>query len=144
MHERLFHLLARQQSRFLLIGGWNTVVGYAVFVAVHYAAHTWLSTTWILVISYLIAVPHSYFTQRVFVFRAARDRRKQFWKFFLSNSVVFATNLLFLPIFIRETSMQPIYAQAIFVALSTVATYVLHKNFSFADRHMKAPDHEPT
>lgn len=132
--QRLHRLLASERVRFLVVGAWNTLVGYVIFVALHYAASSALTTAWVLIVSYLIAVPHSFFTQRILVFRAKCDWRPQMAKFFVANSIVFVSNLLTLPVFIRQTGVSAPLAQAVFLVLSTIAMYVLHKQFSFANR----------
>jgi len=120
-----------EKIRFLLVGIWNTLIGYAVFVAVHAAASDWLSPIVTLITSYVIALPHSFITQRLFVFRSFGRWPSQFTRFLISNSLVFFSNIIFLPVAIAATAASPVVVQAVFVALSTMATYVLHKHFSF-------------
>lgn len=127
-------LLRREKFRFLAVGGWNTLVGYLLFVATHFLLSDKIETTGILVVSYFLAVPHSYLTQRWLVFRSKGKWRSQFVRFFVSNTVVFVLNVLLLPIFMGISGVSAPASQAIFVVLSTTCIYVLHKNFSFSER----------
>lgn len=121
-----------EKPRFLLVGAWNTVVGYVIFVAVFLLAGEDIGAVSVLVISYCLAVPHSFITQRVLAFRAMGPWLPQFGRFCASNTLIFISNLVFLPIVIATTPIEPIVAQTIFVAASTIVGYIAHRHYSFS------------
>ncbi|QWP78549.1 GtrA family protein [Lysobacter sp. K5869] len=128
----LRHLWHSEKQRFLIVGAWNTLFGYAAFVAVHLlSGGTWHPTATV-VAAYCIALPQSFLTQRLLVFRRADgDWRGQFLRFLGGNSAIFVANLILLPLFVTATRIGPLLGQALFVAGSTVASYLVHKHYSF-------------
>ncbi|BCT91847.1 hypothetical protein LYSHEL_08710 [Lysobacter helvus] len=126
-------LLHDQRVRFLLVGGWNTAIGYLAFVLVHALAGARLGAIGTLFASYCLALPHSYLTQRLIVFRHVGRWYAQFPRFAFANTILFAANLVLLPLLSRATG-ELLVAQAISIVLITCATYLVHKHFSFASR----------
>jgi putative flippase GtrA len=115
-----------------MVGGWNTVIGYLIFVAVHVLLGAHLRDAWIVVVAYTIALPLSFLMQKLFVFIGSGSWARQFGRFVLANSAVFVANLLFLPLFVSATGIGAIPSQALFVFISTIVSYLTHKHFSFA------------
>ncbi|WP_074862401.1 GtrA family protein [Lysobacter enzymogenes] len=115
------------------MGAWNTVFGYLAFVATHLLfGHLWHPTVTV-VVAYCLALPQSFLTQRLLVFRSVQgDWRRQFLRFLASNSTIFAANLILLPLFLAFTHTSPLLGQALFIAASTIASYLVHKHYSFA------------
>ncbi|UJB20131.1 MULTISPECIES: GtrA family protein [Lysobacter] len=130
----LRHTWQSDKRRFLIVGAWNTVFGYLAFAATHLLSGEAWHPTATVVVAYCIALPQSFLTQRLLVFQRTQDDwRKQFLRFLGSNSAIFAANLILLPLFVAATRTSPLFGQALFVAGSTVASYLVHKHYSFAD-----------
>lgn len=127
-------LLMSERARFLVVGGWNTLVGYLVFLACHAWIGSEIGPLMTLVLSYLIAVPHSFATQRWLVFKAQGAIGRQFMRFLLANSSIFFTNMVLLPLTVHLVESDPRVVQGVLVVLLTVASYLAHKYFSFTDR----------
>lgn len=125
-------LLANEKLRFLVVGGWNTLVGYLVFVFFHLTIEARWGVAITLVASYCVALPHSFLTQRLAVFRSRHPWLPEFGRFVLSNSVIFLTNLLLLPIASALTGANSAVLQGVFLVLSTVASYLAHRHFTFS------------
>lgn len=129
----LRHTWRSEKQRFLIVGAWNTLFGYLVFVAVHLLCGQVWHPTATLLVAYCIALPQSFLAQRLLVFRrTGNDWRVQFLRFLGSNSVIFAANLILLPLFTAVTGTSPLFGQALFILGSTVASYLVHKHYSFA------------
>lgn len=126
-----------EKLRFLLVGAWNTVFGYVAFAVIHLLFGEAIGTFFTLVASYAISLPHAFVTQRFFVFSASGPFVPQFLRFTLANSSIFVSNIVLVPIVVAGAHADPLIVQAVFIALSTVASYLAHKHFSFARR-----DHE--
>ncbi|WP_222937216.1 GtrA family protein [Pseudoxanthomonas mexicana] len=127
-------LLLSERIRFLAVGGWNTLFGYLVFLACHAWAGNEIGPLLTLVLSYLIAVPHSFVTQRWLVFKARGAIGRQFLRFLIANSSIFVANMILLPLTVHLAGADPRIVQAVLIALLTVASYLAHKYFSFTDR----------
>ncbi|UGB44994.1 GtrA family protein [Frateuria edaphi] len=127
---RLFWL--DQRIRFLAVGAWNTVAGYGIFVLVHLLIARRVGDLLVIVIAYMIALPLAFYMQRRFVFNHGTRWLVSFRRFVLANSLIFFSNLVFLPLFVRFTGIGPLVSQAIFVSFSTIVSYVAHKHYSFS------------
>lgn len=132
MSSRLHVLLQDQRVRFLIVGGWNTVIGYLIFVGMHILFGVYLGNAWVVVAAYAVALPLSFLMQKLFVFIGTGGWLRQFGRFVLANSAVFVANLLFLPLFVSATGIGALPSQALFVFVSTIVSYLAHKHFSFA------------
>ncbi|MDQ1109921.1 putative flippase GtrA [Stenotrophomonas rhizophila] len=129
---RLSELYANEKLRFLAVGGWNTLVGYLVFVLFHITLEARWGVMMTLVASYCVALPHSFLTQRLVVFRSQRHWFPEFGRFVISNSSIFIANLLLLPLAKVLTGANTALLQAAFLVVSTVASYLVHKHFTFS------------
>lgn len=132
MLQHLAMLTGNEKVRFVFIGGWNTVVSYLIFVAIHILFGRRLGTEMTVVLSYAIALPLAFILQRYFVFTVKDRILRQFARFTLANSIIFALNLIFLPVLVFITKASPLLMQAVFVATSAVVSYFAHKYYSFA------------
>lgn len=125
-------LLRRTETRFLIVGAWNTLFGYLAFLAVYALADGHLSHAMVLTIAYAISVVQSFVMQRMFVFGTEGHPGRQLFRFVLVNTVIFVSNLIFLPLATRATGLPVPLVQAVFVFGSTVISYLAHKLYSFA------------
>ena len=121
----------RQQMRFLLAGAWNTAFGYLAFLLAYELLGGSYASVPALILGYAIALPQSYAVQRFAVFQSRSAWRAQFSRFALVNTSIFVANLVLLPIAIRLCDVDPRVAQAIFILLTTIISYLAHKHFSF-------------
>lgn len=123
-----------QRVRFLIVGCWNTVIGYLIFAGVHVLFGARIGPFNEVILAYAAALPLSFLTQRLFVFQGVRGWLAPFGKFIVANSLVFAANLVFLPVVVKVTGFSVLPTQACFVLASTVISYFAHKYFSFSDK----------
>ncbi len=123
-------LMGREQVRFLLIGGLNTLVSYSLFVAFYLL----LGKDWYLlayVLSYAIALVSGFALQRKFVFRVSDHLLLDFFRYTLVQLGAFGANLLLLPALVELAGVNPLIAQAIVIILTVVGSYFAHRYFSF-------------
>jgi putative flippase GtrA len=118
--------------RFLVVGAWNTAVGYAIFVALALAFPA-LHHQVILAIAFAISAVHAYAMQRYFVFRSANPMAGEFARFVAVNLVALALNAVFLEVLTRA-GLPVLLAQAVAVVATTVVQFVLHQAWSFRAR----------
>jgi len=124
--------LRDQRIRFRIVGAWNTLAGYLIFVGIHILIGSKFGNAAVVVVAYALALPLSFLMQKLFVFQSDGAWLKQFGRFVAANSLVFVANLLFLPLFVKITGVDVLVSQALFVLASTVISYLAHKHFSFA------------
>lgn len=121
-------------TRFLLVGAYNTIVGYAIFLLLHMVFLENFHYLFILIISYVFSVSHAYFTQRILVFKSRNAIFNEYWRFFIVNLSGLMVNALILSLLIEFGLIVEI-SQAIAILLTTILSYLGHKNFSFRIRH---------
>jgi putative flippase GtrA len=129
--------LHREQILYLVVGGWNTLFGYAVWALLEYLLHDSLHYLLILVLSWPVAVLNAYVCYRVFVFRSRGSIWRELPRFTLVYAVSLALSLVALPILLRTLPFSIYVIAAGFTAVMVVATYVSHKFFSFGGRRTR-------
>jgi len=126
-------LVADERVRFLVVGGINTVVGYALFAVLQITAGHVIGYLGSLYGSYLLAVTLAFVLHRRFTFRVegTGNRLVDFLRFASVYVVSLAANTLVLPLLVELAHLDPLVAQAISVVVTTVVSYFGHKYFSF-------------
>ena len=120
-------LLAREQVRFLLVGGVNTLVGYGFYALFLIFAGYLVS----LYLSYAVAVSIAFVLHRRFTFRVSGNVVVDFVRFVGVYVISLAVNSAVLPLLVEVAGMHPLAAQAIALLITTLISYVGHKWFSF-------------
>ncbi len=118
-----------QKIRFLLVGGFNTLLAYALFVFFidvckwHYS--------FVLIVQYIITINISIFTMRYYVFQSHGDLKREYTKAWSVYLFLFLLNYAYLFVSVSCLELPPIITQALYIIVSTILTFVLHKKYSF-------------
>ena len=120
-------LLAREQVRFLIVGGINTAVGYGFF-ALFLLFSGYLAS---LYLSYAVAVSVAFVLHRRFTFRVSGNVAVDFVRFVGVYVISLAIDTAVLPLLVEVVGLHALVAQAIALVITTVISYVGHKWFSF-------------
>lgn len=155
----LRRILDDQRVRFLIVGGFNTAVGFGVFVAVDFTLGRWitaqssavLSSVVTLVVAHLLAAVVAFVLYRRFVFRVSGNVVVDFLRFESVYLVPLGVNLVVLPAVVAAGA-PAILAQAVILVLMTLVSYFGHRYFSFrrkptalpVDVRDEAGDSDPT
>ena len=119
-----------QKLRFLLVGGFNTVFSYLLFVFL--VAVLQLPYQVALIINYVIAVNVSIFTMRYYVFRSFGNLMKEYTKAWGVYITVMLLNYVAMYIMVDVSEMNELIAQAVYTFFITFFIYFMHKYVSFA------------
>jgi putative flippase GtrA len=120
-----------EKIRFIIIGGWNTVFGYSVFVVLWLLLRNIFHYQLVLLITYILTLFHNYFTLKTFVFKAKGEFKHEYPRCFISSILGLISNACFLLIFVDTLKIQVLIAQILSMTLTAIATYFLHKYFTF-------------
>lgn len=131
MPTLLRRLLADERTRFIIIGGINTVVAYGLFVAFEaaFGGRYLLS----LLLSYLVATILAFMLHRRFTF-AVTGRASlvaDFLRFESVYVVMLSANAVLLPVLVELAGWSSLAAQAAIIIVTTIISYLGHKFFSF-------------
>ena len=121
----------REQILYLVVGGWNTLFGYAVWALLQYLLHDYIYYLVILAIAWVPSVINAYVCYRLIVFRSRGRILREFARFCLVYVVTLVLGLVGLPILLRLLPFSIYVVQAGFMAVVVIASYLSHKFFSF-------------
>lgn len=124
-------LRSSRMARFLLVGAYNTLFGYVVFVALYYWLGDEVHYNVVLFISYIISVTNSYLLQRRFVFGSRARPLAEFIRFNVVNFVAMLINMGLLSLAVEHVTRNVAIAQALALVATTAFIYVAHSLFSF-------------
>ncbi|NKX93594.1 GtrA family protein [Sanguibacter hominis ATCC BAA-789] len=128
-------ILADRRVAYVIVGGLNTLLGTAWFVAfqllfqaLDVGRFDYMAA---LVCAQAASIMTSFLAQRYFVFKV----RGHFWadlaRFATVSMTAFGVNLALLPICVELLGWPKIPAQLAVTAIIAVATYIAHRDFSF-------------
>ena len=121
-----------QKIRFLLVGGFITVFAYGVFVGLSQLAG--LNYNLALITQYFITVNVSIFTMRYYVFQSHGNLKAEYVKAGSVYVGMYFFNAFALNFFVIVLNLGPVIGQALYLVVSTIITYILHKYFSFRNK----------
>lgn len=119
-----------QKLRYLLVGGFNTVLVYILFAA----AVRWggLSYKTAIVLVYIAGVNVSIFTMRYYVFRSSGNIKREYAKAWSVYFFAMLINYAAMYFMVDVCAVNELAAQGVYTVFITVLTYILHKSFSFS------------
>ncbi|MFA6002215.1 MAG: GtrA family protein [Thermoleophilia bacterium] len=129
--SKLFNL-HEEKIRFLLVGSWNTAVGFLLFIVLFELLHDVIHYSVILTIGYVIAISQAYICYKFLVFKTKGNYLREYLRFYLVYAVAFLLNLAMLPVFVEVLKISPIVSQGVIVMITVIISYVGHKRFSFS------------
>jgi putative flippase GtrA len=126
-----FYFRRREQLLYLMVGGWNTVFGYAAWALLQYVLGDHLHYLVIVVLSWPIAVLNAYLGYRYVVFRSRGSVSRELPRFSLVYLITLLVNLALLPVALRVLPFNIYVIQAGFAMVVVVCSYLGHKYYSF-------------
>ncbi|HWU33183.1 MAG TPA: GtrA family protein [Marmoricola sp.] len=137
MTRLLIAFWRREEVRYLIVGGFNTAVGLALYAGFHALLGRQLGYLLVLIPAYAVGIVVSFFTQRYLVFHAHGHLLKDFLRFTSVQLAGLGLNAIVLALVHVSTSLPAVWAQAVSLFVVAIATYFSHKFFSFrrAEQH---------
>jgi len=123
--------LIRQQWRFLLVGAFNTLMGYLIFSGLFLLFGKWVHYLLIGLVSHVIAVTIAFAAHRFLVFRSTDRWQGSFVRFNLSQLVALGFGMSGLYVLVEFGHFNPLAAQAVITILAVALSYALHRFFTF-------------
>lgn len=131
-----------EKLRFLLVGGFNTVLAYGILNALDWLfgylniQYQWnfspeLIANAALLVQYVITINISVATMRYYVFQSNGSWQKEFAKAWSVYIFLYLINAPIMTFLMVVFSLKTWAAQAIYLTFSTICTFLLHKYFSF-------------
>ena len=117
-----------QKIRFLLVGGFNTMLAYLLFIL--FVEGIKIPYKISLIIQYILTVNISIFSMRHYVFRSAKNLKDEYFRAWGVYLFMLGFNYAVLFLLIDVGGLNVILSQGIYIIVSTVITFLLHQNFS--------------
>ena len=131
LFQRFAALLARQEVRYLIAGGWNTLFGYGVYVGLLYLLQPWVHYMVIAVVGNVLAITMAYTTHKLFVFRTKGNVLREYLRFYGVYGVTSVLGLVALPLCVEVLRMSPYMAPLFIMGVTVGLSYLGNKHFSF-------------
>jgi len=131
----LLRVVSDQRVAFLIVGGINSVVGYAAFFAFlmllgdHWGAPWGYLAT--LACAHVVSVLIAFVLYRVAVFRVRGHLLADLWRFETVYLGALAVNFMLLPLLVELAHLPVLLAQAVIMFLTAIISWLGHKNYSF-------------
>lgn len=124
-----------EKIRYLLVGGYNTVFSYALYVLFVWK---WGHPQWALFWSFLVSSINSYWTQKIYVFNTRGHVVQEYIRCLLSWGISYLLNAALLAGFLW-LNWNEYFAQFVALALVTINSYLMLKYIAFQN-HKKKPN----
>lgn len=126
-----FFFSFRQELRFFLVGGANTVIGLAFFAGFFLLLEDLWIPSFILYFSSFFSITISFFTLKHLVFRSNGKFIKEYPRTFIVQVLSLALNGIFLDLIVVSWKIHPLIAQPFLILFIAMMTYFAHKFYSF-------------
>jgi putative flippase GtrA len=131
----------QQGIRYVVVGGYNTVFGVAVFVALDLILADYIGHYLVLTIATVIGVANSHATQRRFVWLSSDTYLHELGRFSAVYAGFFFVNLLLLYVAHSVLAAPVIPAQIVITLIVVVSTFMIHRVWTFGPR--RSPEDVP-
>lgn len=128
--------------RFLMVGLWNTIFGYLVFVGLDYLFNLFFSPRYVAymsaaVLANIIAILNAYIFHKHITFQSmvrGKGILTEFARFF--STYLFSTilGLFLLPVSVEVLGIEPRISAALLIPITTIISYIGHSRFSFRQK----------
>ncbi len=129
-----------QSLRYLVVGGVNTVVGYASFAALYALLAGKVPAAYIFanLLANVVAITVAFFGYKYFVFRTRGDGWREYFRTYVVYGTSMLVGLALLPLMVQVLSpmmkrvdLVPYIAQALTMLLVVGGSFFGHRNYSF-------------
>ena len=127
----LLRVVKDQRLAFLVVGGINTLLGTAWFLAFHYLTGGWGGYLVTLLMAHVASVLCAFVLYRHLVFRVRGHVWLDLARFEVVNLSALAVNAALLPVFVELVGLPVVAAQLVVTLVSAVISYTGHRGFSF-------------
>ena len=126
-----------EKLRFLLVGGFNTVVSYMMFAGLIFLIGK-SKYQQSLILSWLLSSFISFFTLKMFVFQTKGNWFKEYSKCLLTWSIGYVINARALEVVVKLLHLNVYIGQALSILVTMIMSYILFKYFAFKHKSQVA------
>jgi putative flippase GtrA len=120
-----------EKIRFLIVGGFNTFIGFGAFAIIQFVSNGALHEVIVLGIAHIVASTVAFFLHRRVVFRVSGQMFIDYIRFQSVYVIPLTINALVLPLLVRVYDVNVYIAQLQITVVAVLISYLGHKYFSF-------------
>jgi putative flippase GtrA len=120
-----------EKIRFILMGGANTAFGYIFFTVFYLFFKDILPYQLILLFGYIPATVISFLTFKFLVFKSKKNWKKEYLRVVMSAIIIYIINAISLTMITTIFGSSILLNQLVALIIITIASYIMHKYFSF-------------
>jgi len=124
-------LLNREKIRYLLVGGFNTLVGYFIGIAIYKALGNDLGIIWVGILSNMITITVSFLSYKILVFKTKGMWLTEYMKSYMIYGGIAVISILFLWLFVEKMNISIWLSQALVIGVTVIISYLGHSRFTF-------------
>jgi len=124
-------LLSREKIRYLLVGGFNTLVGYFIGIAIYKALGSNLGIIWVGIISNIFSITVSFLSYKTLVFKTKGMWLTEYMKSYMIYGGIVVISILFLWLFVEKMNISIWLSQALVIGVTVTISYLGHSRFTF-------------
>ena len=121
-----------QFIRYLIVGVWNTAFGMAVYAGLYHWRGNRVHYLVLLIPSNILAVTNAYVCYKLFVFKTKGNILREYFRCYLVYGGLMLVGAAAMFLLVERLGLSPTVANCVCVALTTVVSYLAHRNFSFS------------
>lgn len=129
--------------RFLLVGIWNTIFGYIVYICLYtlfirFFAARYVAYMTAMVLANIVSIINAYIFHKYITFKSPAKQWgivTEFFRFSTTYLLTFCISIVILPIFVEIFSIAPTISGAFTILVCAIFSYFGHSRFSFRREH---------
>ena len=117
--------------RYLLVGIFNTVFGYALSLLVYHFLQNDLSIVVIGIMINVISITVAFLGYKLFVFKTAGNWLNEYLRCYVTYGLSAVLGISLIWLFVEQWAWVFWFSQGLIIALTTVISYFMHRHFTF-------------
>jgi putative flippase GtrA len=123
--------VSNSARRYLLVGVFNTVFGYALSLMVHQFLQKDVSIIVIGIMINVISITVAFLGYKLFVFKSAGNWFHEYFRCYVTYGFSAVLGIALIWLFVEEWGWVFWFSQGLIIVLSTVISYLMHRHFTF-------------
>lgn len=117
--------------RYLVVGGWNTVFGLAVYAGLYYWLGDSVHYLVLAVPANILAITNAYICYKLIVFRTRGNILREYFRCYIVYGGTMLAGAAALWVLVEWFGMSPVAANCVSTVALTFVSYLSHRSFSF-------------
>jgi len=117
--------------RYLLVGGWNTVFGMAVYAGLYHWLGNSVHYLVLLIPSNILAITNAFACYKFFVFKTKGNVLREYFRCYVVYGGMMLVGAALMFVLVEALRLPPVIANCACIAVTTIISYFAHRDFSF-------------